>query len=197
MPISKKKKIILILTILSSVIVSFIGGKSYSKYVAEVRGDGMAEVATWSFKVNGQKEQVQTIQLASTCNDETLLHNKIAPGTSGSFNIIVDGTGSDVGIHYDIRFANETTKPTNLKFLFNNQEYRSISELEDDLSGTIQANDEDKTKILTIHWEWQYETGNSESEIANNDEIDTQNAQDIATYSFHVIVSGTQMIPQT
>lgn len=87
---SKKKKIILSIAVLSCILLSFIGGQSYSKYVSEVRGEGMAEVATWSFKVNGQKEQVQTIELGSTCNNETLVNNKIAPGTSGSFNIIVD-----------------------------------------------------------------------------------------------------------
>ncbi len=194
---SKKKKIILVVAILSCVALSFIGGQSYSKYVSEVRGNGMAEVATWSFKVNGQKEQVQTIQLGSTCNNETLVNNKIAPGTSGSFNIIVDGTGSEVGINYNIKFTNETTKPTNLKFTYDNQEYSSIAELESDLSGTIHANDEDKTRTLTIDWQWPYETGNNESEIANNDKIDTQNAQDIATYTFNVIVSGTQVVPQT
>lgn len=171
-------------------------GQSYSKYVSEVRGDGMAEVATWSFKVNGQKEEVQTIQLESTCDNETLNEHKIAPGTSGSFNIIVDGASSNVGIHYNIRFTDESSKPTNLKFIYDNQEYRSISELESILSGTIQANDEEKTKTLTIHWEWPYETGNNESEIANNDKIDTQDAQDIANYTFHVIVSGTQVEPQ-
>ena len=100
---SKKKKILLILAIISIVLISFIGGKAYSKYVSEVRGDGLAKVATWSFKVNGQQEQVQTINLVSTCNNETLLNNKIAPGTSGSFNIIVDGTESDVGINYKVK----------------------------------------------------------------------------------------------
>ena len=74
---SKKKKIIVTGAILLCIIISFIGGKTYSKYVSEVRGDGMAEVATWSFKVNGQKEQVQTINLISTCNNETLIDNKI------------------------------------------------------------------------------------------------------------------------
>ncbi len=74
--LSKKKKIVLIVAVLSCLILSFIGGQSYSKYVSEVRGDGMAEVATWSFKVNGQKEEVQTIQLGSTCNNETLVNNK-------------------------------------------------------------------------------------------------------------------------
>lgn len=194
---SKKKKIILIVAILSCIILSFIGGQSYSKYVSEVRGDGIAEVATWSFKVNGQKEQVQTIQLGSTCNNETLVNNKIAPGTSGSFNILVDGTGSDVGIDYTIKFTNESTKPTNLKFIYENQEYSSVNELQENLSGTIHANEEDKTKTLTINWKWDYETGNNETEIANNDKIDTQNAQAIATYTFNVIVSGTQVVPQT
>lgn len=193
---SKKKKIIFVIAILSCILLSFIGGQSYSKYVSEVRGDGMAEVATWSFKVNGQKEQVQTIQLESTCDNESLNHHKIAPGTSGSFNIVVDGTSSNVGIDYNIKFVNESKKPTNLKFVYDKKQYSSIMELETILSGTIQANDVDKVKTFTIYWQWPYETGNSVSEIASNDKIDTQNAQDITTYTFNVIVSGTQVKPQ-
>lgn len=177
--------------------LAFFGGQSYSKYVKEVRGNGMAEVATWNFQVNGQKEEVQAIPLVSTCNNETLVNNKIAPGTSGSFNIVVDATGSEVGINYYITFTNENNKPINLKFVYNNQEYKSVSELENVLSGTIDANDEDKTKTLTIDWQWPYETGSSESEIANNDKIDTQDAQNIDTYTFNVIVSGTQVMPQS
>lgn len=194
---SKKKKAIIAVAILSCIVLAFIGGQSFSKYVSEVRGDGMAEVATWSFKVNGQKEEVQTIKLASTCNNETLVNNKIAPGTEGSFNIMVDGTGSDVGIDYSIKFDSESAKPTNLKFVYDKQEYNSIAELETAVSGTIHANDEDKTRTITINWKWDYETGNNESEIANNDKIDTQDAQNISNYTFNVIVSGTQVIPQT
>ncbi len=192
---SKKKKILLILAIISIVLISFIGGKAYSKYVSEVRGDGLAKVATWSFKVNGQQEQVQTINLVSTCNNETLLNNKIAPGTSGSFNIIVDGTESDVGINYKVKFQNETDKPQNLKFKYQGKEYNSISELQDILSGTIAANDKEKTRTLQIEWQWKYETGNNENEIANNDKIDTLNAKNISQYTFKVVVSGTQVEP--
>lgn len=193
----KKKKIILIVAILSCILLAFIGGQSYSKYVSEVRGNGIAEVATWSFKVNGQKEQVQAIELGSTCHNETLVNNKIAPGTSGNFNIIVDGTGSEVGIDYNIRFENETTKPTNLKFVYAGQEYSSINELQTNLSGTIDANAPDKTRTLTIGWKWDYETGSTQSEMANNDKIDTQDAKNIANYTFDVVVSGTQVVPQT
>lgn len=193
---SKRKKALLVASIISIIILSFIGGQTYSKYVSEVRGDGLAEVATWSFKVNGQQQQAQTINLASTCNEETLLDNKIAPGTSGSFNIIVDGTDSDVGINYKIKFLNETSKPNNLKFKYQNTEFNSISELQESLSGTINANDKDKTKTLNIEWEWKYETGNTGTEIASNDKIDTDNAKAISQYKFNVIVSGTQVEPQ-
>ena len=71
-------------------------------------------------------------------DNKTLVNNKIAPGTSGSFKIIVDGTGSDVGINYNIVFKNETSKPQNLKFIYENTEYNSIQELQDSLSGKVE-----------------------------------------------------------
>lgn len=192
---SKKKKTALAIVILSSMLMAFLGGQAYAKYITEVKGEGIAEVATWSFKVNGQKEQVQSINLVSTCDEKTLVNNKIAPGTSGSFNIIVDGTGSDVGINYNIIFKDEVNKPANLKFIYDNVEYNSIQEIENNLSGTINANDVNKVRTLNIKWEWKYETGSNETEVANNDLIDTKNAEEIRNYSFNISVTGTQVEP--
>ena len=171
---SKKKKILIIIAIVSCVILAIIGQKSFSKYISQVTGNGTAEVAKWNFKVNGESEQTKSIELSSTCNDETLIDNKIAPGTEGSFDISVDGSGSDVGITYNIKFVDKNTKPTNLKFIYNQQQYDNISELENILSGTINANDENKIKVYTIKWEWPYETGNDETQIGLNDVIDTR-----------------------
>ena len=193
---SKKKKIIAIIAILSCVIVSFIGGQSYSKYVSEVRGDAVAEIATWSFLVNHETEQMQTIQLVSTCNDETLVNNKIAPGTSGSFDILIDGTLAEVGINYNVKIINETDKPDNLMFRYNGQEFASITDIESYITGTINANDGDKTRNYTIEWYWPYEFGDSEEEIHGNDIKDTQDAQRIAEYTVTIAVSGTQVEPQ-
>ena len=191
-----KKKTIAIIAILVAIILSFVGGQTYSKYVTEVRGDGTAQIATWDFKVNGQKEEVQTISLGSTYDSSTLVNGKIAPGTEGNFQIKVDATGSDVGIDYKIKFTDETTKPANLKFYYQEVEYDSILELGDALSGTINADDENKSKTFDIKWKWNYETGSNPTEVASNDKIDTQNAQEITNYEFDVIVSGTQVVPQ-
>lgn len=193
---SKKKKVIIVSSILIIILLAFIGGQAYAKYISQVRGNGIAEIATWSFKVNGQKEQVQEIKLVSTYNSETLVNNKIAPGTSGSFNIIVDATGSEVGIKYNIKFAEESNKPQNLKFVYGGKEYDSIKQLGDELSGTIAANEEDKTRTINVQWKWNYETGSSAEQINANDIIDTNDAISIANYTFQVIVTGTQVEPQ-
>ena len=193
---SKRKKVIIVSSILIIMLLAFIGGQAYAKYISQVRGNGIAEIATWSFKVNGQKEQVQEIKLVSTYNSETLVNNKIAPGTSGSFNIIVDATGSEVGIKYNIKFAEESNKPQNLKFIYGGKEYDSIKQLGDELSGTIAANEEDKTRTINVQWKWNYETGSSAEQINANDIIDTNDAISIANYTFQVIVTGTQVEPQ-
>lgn len=193
---TKKKKALLILGILLVMLLAFIGGQAYAKYVSSIRGEGIAEIATWDFKVNGQKEQVEQINLVSTCNNETLVNNKIAPGTSGEFKIIVDATGSEVGINYNITFTEEENKPQNLKFIYDGVKYDSIKELENNLSGIINANEPNKFKTINIQWEWEYETGKTEEEINANDILDTKDAEQIRNYTFDVIVTGTQVKPQ-
>lgn len=196
MLLRKNKKIVLLIILIIVIILSFVGGHTYAKYMSKVTGEGMADIANWNFKVNEKEEKIQTISLKSTINNSSLVNNKIAPGTEGSFQIKLDATGSDVGINYFIKFEKETEKPTNLKFIYDGNKYNSLTELQEKLIGTINANDENKVKIFTINWNWKYETGNTEREIATNDIIDTQDAKKISNYTFDVIVSGTQMMPQ-
>ena len=192
---TKNKKIIAIVSILLLIIMSFYVGHTYAKYMAQIKGEGIAEVAKWSFLVNGQEEQIQTIKLNSTYNNETLVNNKIAPGTEGQFDIVIDGTGSEVGIDYKVIFEEKSTKPENLKFVYQDQAYDSIEEIEKELTGNIAANDENKIRTITIIWKWAYETGYTE-EIPANDIIDTKDGQEIANYSFDVIIQGTQVLPE-
>ena len=192
----KKKMALLVICVLLAIILSFMIGKTFSKYISEVKGTGTAEIANWVFKVNGKEDVVQNVNLLSTFNNDTLINNKVAPGTSGSFNIVVDATGSEVGVDYVIQFLNESEKPQNLIFIYDDKQYATIQELEKDLSGTINANDENKTRIVTINWEWQYETGENENEIHQNDIIDTNNAKQLENYTFDIYVTGTQVMPQ-
>lgn len=196
MLLKKSKKIVLLIITIIAILLSFLGGQAYAKYMSKVTGQGTADIASWSFKVNENEEKLQTISLKSTINNSTLVNNKIAPGTEGEFQIKLDATGSEVGINYVIKFGNESQKPTNLKFTYDGKTYNSLTDLQQDLTGTINANAEEKVKTLTVAWNWKYETGNTSQEIAANDLIDTQNAKQINNYTFDVIVSGTQVMPQ-
>lgn len=193
---SKTKKIVLLIIAVAVILLSFIGGHSYAKYMSRVEGQGTADIANWSFKVNEKEEKIQTISLKSTINNKTLLNNQIAPGTEGNFEIKLDATGSEVGINYVVKFQNESQKPTNLKFSYNGKNYDSLTQLQQDLTGVINANAQEKIKTIQISWNWKYETGSTAQEIAQNDEIDTLNGKQISNYTFDIVVSGTQVVPE-
>ena len=193
---SRRKKVVIIVSILLAIVLSFIGGQTFSKYVTQVNGEGVANIAKWTFKVNDNESKLQTINLASTINNDTLIDNKIAPGTSGDFQIKIDANGSDVGIDYKVKFINESNKPQNLIFTYEDNKYENVMDLSEILTGTIDANSPEKEKTINIHWEWPYETGIGE-EIVNNDKIDTENGKNITQYTFDVLVEGVQVMPET
>lgn len=190
----KLKKGIITGTILLSVAsLGILGGSTYSKYFTKIDGEGSATVARWSFKANNERETIANVKLSNTYNQNKLLENTIAPGTSGSFDIVLDATGSDVAIDYAIKFDNCKDKPTNLKFSYEETTSSTLEGLEDVLKGRISLNDP-RTKILTINWDWEYETGNDENTKAANDEIDTNDSG--KTFTFDVIITGTQVNPE-
>ena len=155
MLLKKNKKIVLIVIATIAISLSFVGGQAYAKYMSRVTGQGTADIASWSFKVNENEEKLQTISLKSTMNNATLTNNQIAPGTEGEFQIKLDATGSEVGINYIIKFENESQKPTNLKFTYDGKTYNSLTDLQQDLTGTINVNDENDVNIYDIgHGIW-------------------------------------------
>lgn len=192
---SKKKVILLVLLLIVLIFMFLLGGGSYSKYLTQVEGKGVIEVAKWAFLVNGETASITNINLANTYKEETLTKNTIAPGTNGSFDIKIDATGSDVGINYDVIFENETNKPQNLKFTYDGNTVSSIKELETFLKGTIEANSTEKVKIMTIEWTWPYETGSSAEEKGLQDIEDTNDGKLLEQYKFDIIVTGTQVEP--
>lgn len=187
----KNKKIIITLSIILILLTMGIGGHSYAKYITQVKGNGVMTVAKWSFKANESTQQFDTIKLMQTVNEETLTAGKVAPGTSGRFSIKIDGTGSEVGIKYTVDFINEKNKPTNLRFRYNGKEYKSLSDLNNIISGNISVN---KNQIRTVYidWSWPYETGTG-TEMTNADKTDTNEGLNPLDYTFDIIVKGTQI----
>ena len=190
---SKSKKIILIaILLLITIMLGIIGGITYAKYYTKIDGKGNAEIARWSFKANNETKTIADIKLNNTYNENKLEKYTIAPGTRGQFDIVIDTTGADVAIDYEIKFDNEKNKPTNLEFTYENTTSNTLKGLESVLVGRIGVKEE-RTKTLTIYWNWDYETGTNDNEIADNDVLDTNDAG--KDYTFDITITGTQVNP--
>lgn len=189
--IRKIKKLLLIIIILFVFIIIFLISKISLNYIDYIRASGQAKIATWSFNVSNPN--IQKIKLVDGYNSDTLKENYIAPGCQGEFNILINLQNCNVGASYKVKFENETKKPTNLKFIYNENTVSSLKELEPFLEGEVLVNDEIKEKKFNIKWIWPFETGESKEEINKNDKIDTEDAKNIKEYSFDVIVEGKQL----
>lgn len=173
-----------------------MGRGSYSKYITQVEGTGVMEVAKWAFLVNGKTASTTNLNLAQNYKASTLKENSMAPGTKGSFDIVIDATGSEVGMAYDVTFLNEKNKPQNLQFQYEGHVVSNIKELEPFLTGIIEQNSDEKVKTMKVEWIWPYETGKTEVEKEKNNAKDTQDAKTLDEYAFDICITGTQVEPQ-
>ena len=172
-------------------LLSGAGGYTYARYMSQEKGTGGADIANWSFKIaKNAGEEVKNITLRNTANKATLVNGKIAPGTSGEFSITLDATGSDVAVDYTVEFVNEVNKPTNIVFTYNGNNYKNLNEI-----GVIKGNigvSNERSKTVTIKWEWPYQKGNTDVAQIENDNIDTKDGTSLLDYSFDIIAKGVQ-----
>ena len=77
--------------------------------------------------------------------------------------------------------------------------YDNLADLLQAAGGTIDANAEEarKVKEIVVKWVWPYETKitSSEADLAKEDQQDTQDGENMSSYSFDIVVTGTQVIP--
>ena len=134
----------------------------------------------FTFDVEFKNTKFKDINLYETINQKTLVYEKIAPGTAGNFDIILD---SNKKLNYMIQFESKNEKPLNLKFYLSGDEtkYDTLEELDDILTGVVSKNEE---KVICINWEWCYENDKE------NNIRDTNDAKEIREYNFLIYVQG-------
>ena len=187
----KNRGIISALSVLLIILVlTGAGGYTYARYMSQEKGTGSAQVANWSFKIDKNGQATKVINLANTVNKDTLVNGKIAPGTSGEFTLVLDATGSDVGVDYVVYFANEQNKPNNIQFTYNERKVTSLGSI-GNITGSIGVKG-NKTETIKINWTWPYQTGQTFEDKEKNDLIDTQNGTSPLDYTFEIVAKGTQ-----
>lgn len=139
------------------------------------------------FKVSFKSIDIKQIDLIKTVNKNTYVNEKIAPGTSGNFNILIE-TNKDS--KYKIYFQSVNEKPQNLYFkaIKDGKEIAKTQTLEE-LSEKLDGNIAKKEKIkINIQWYWNFENNK-----ANSDIQDTEDSKKIKRYQFNLYALGEEI----
>lgn len=173
------------LAVVMTLVTTSLTGGTMAKYATEVTGSATATVAAWSFKANGEDTTMTRIDLGSTANrasydKDTIKEGVIAPGTEGSFEIVVDGTGSEVGIDYILVISDSSSLPSNLKFTVGNDEYTLGSEMKGEIPYSASMN-----KTVSVKWKWPIDTPQDKND----------NDYKGSTFTLNITVTGTQHTP--
>ncbi len=177
--------------------IAAIAGYGYAKYVSNFGGDMQAQVAKWSFKVNGSEGNAKTFNLINTINkNDSVTEGTVAPGTSGYFDLELDGSGTETAINYVINTSLQN-KPANMHFYLD-ENYTVELAVENNeivINDFIPLSEVDTVKKVRIYWNWPLETGNTEEEIYKNDLIDSESIgkEMIAD----ITVTGIQVLPES
>ena len=147
---------------------------------SEKNSNNQKESEEIEFLVEYNHTKFKSLNLMETVHNKTLIYEKIAPGTSGNFNIVLK---SKQNMQYMVQFESKNQKPSNLQFSITEKGKKqdSLEELNEMLKGSILENQE---KVMNIYWEWKYE-GNREDNAQ-----DTMEAKKIREYHFLIYVQG-------
>lgn len=132
----------------------------------------------YRFYVSYKNIDFKNVYLSHSINRDTLIQEKIAPGTKGAFEIVLDANEKT---YYQVKFESKNEKPENLTFKIEGKDkkYQRLEEMEQELQGEVKEN-----KRIIIHWEWEYET----NQVQNLQ--DTKDGETIKQYHFTIYVIG-------
>lgn len=167
---NKTMKMILITLLIAMIALVLVSG-TYAKYTSSASGSSTARVAKWSFIVGGNDivaENTFTFDLFKTIKDtdgkdetDVISANAdrvIAPGTSGSFDLVLENK-SETSAKYSVTYTVTNTESIPVQFSVNGTDWKdNIEELNISASDTetkLEANNEPKT--ITIQWKWAYD----------------------------------------
>ena len=183
-----------------TLVTTCLMGSTLARYVTEVTGSASATVAKWSFKASEAEGSTNftDIDLGRTAYDSsTIKADVIAPGTSGSFDIVIDGTGSEVGIDYEIELkaAADTTFPDDMVFSTeaitgDNSGKKFIEFIAVPVKNSIDYSDNLNAMKNTVTFYWAWAVDEKDTKDNNDNDYAGKN------WKIDITVTGKQAAPK-
>ncbi len=186
------KKIIFFLALMSLFYCVSLMQETYAKYVSSAGANTSLTIARWNVLVNtadivnnSNFSNYVVPQFAGTTH---IRYGKIAPTAEGFFDIVINGTDTDVSFSYTITIDQGLTNTVSdlkiSKYTIGNVDYNYTAPI----TGTILLADANRTKTIRVYVEWD---DNVATQTMDNED-DTQASVD-GVAAMDVSVNVTQL----
>ncbi len=187
----QKKGLLLAVVLLLVVATGSVITLTYSRYTSSATGTSTAGVAAWVVKVNDSDIVASDTFTASDItwtSSDYVDDGVIAPGSTGTFTIVIDATESGVAVDYSVSIDSSDLTSAN-----SNITITGVSATNSDFSyangiatGSLGLNDSAVTLTVSIAW-------NDENTTAANTS-DTYTGVNVNEISIPVTVTATQKV---
>lgn len=169
---------------------------TYSKYVTGTNGNASVRIARWNLTVNNQ-DIVNNNNFSSVISpvfpgNSNISSGVIAPTAEGYFDIVIDGSNTDVSFSYTITTSDNANSAVSDLVLsgysIDGGERQDVSSTNGQISITnsILYNDVDKNVSLRVYFMWNDDSDNG-AEMDNDDDTDaTKNTNNRALLNVNV-----------
>lgn len=161
---------------------AFVLASTYSKYVTGTTGNADVRIARWKIRVNNQ-DVINNYNISSLIQpvfpgNTNIASGVIAPTAEGYFDIVIDGTNTDVSFNYEITTSeNEDSAVSDLVlsgYSIDGGQRQTINSQNGQLSLTdsISYDQADKEISVRVYFMW----NDDENDGATMDNTDDTNA---------------------
>ncbi len=158
-----KNKLKFLIAIIALIICIGQIKQTYAKYTESKTGDAEFEVACWRILLNNS-DITEGSTMSSLINpvyenSTTVASGVIAPGSQGYFDIVVNATNTDVTFSYNISITSSVSTDVEdliiSSYQINNGPVTAVQGGGiNNLTGTVNYNDQNKVINLRIYFEW-------------------------------------------
>lgn len=187
-----KQKIRLFVALISLLYCVSLIQSTYAKYITSADANANISIARWNVLVNGQDVKNNSDFSSKItpvfAGNDNMAANIIAPTATGYFDIIINGTSTDVSFTYNVTLTND--KDNQVKDLTITK-YTVDSGSEEQLTnnlitGNVLLNDTNKTHTIRVYVKWNDDTA-TETMDNTSDTNATNNGKAIMDVNVNLI----------
>lgn len=183
----KNKSFLIVCLIILIVIMTLFIKDTYSRYAGNSQASAAITVAKWAFETDNAQNTIN-VSLSETYDPTTLVNGKIAPGTRGSFAIVLKNPTSETSVDFSVSIGSISNVPANLKFYKDSSYTQELTVGSSTITGQLEKKDSTELPV-TIYWRWEYSTSTS------GDTLDTSDGIAARTLTVPVVITGIQTDP--